>query len=398
MININNYKRIFFIEPNLIRGMGHVVEFPISLNKYLGDSSNIFFIANKNVYSNVRKRINRLKGLISKSSFQELGSGGKYFNTDLKRIDKKYNLNSKDLIVVLTSYWNEIKGANTYLLDKKINCPKIVLWVHQIYPPQENFKRTLDTNFIKQVKLGWKDILNVIHSQIVLVCTPSKEMKKYLKSITLADINFLPLPYECIKPIKSNNTDSINIAFLGDGRYEKGLIMFLQAISDHIDIAKFHIQKIYSRGYNSEEKNDFNDLVKKLSKYKNIKFYNKSLFPDKFVKFISSMDLIILPYHPRSYDKRVSGIFIQAMQHGVPCITSDGTWIAEEIKKNKCGVIFKYNINKDYKYNSIYLNRAIMNTIKNIKVFKSQTRKSMLTYREIHSAKNFINVLQKIIN
>ena len=70
MININNYKRIFFIEPNLIRGMGHVVEFPISLNKYLGDSSNIFFIANKNVYSNVRKRINRLKGLISKVPFK----------------------------------------------------------------------------------------------------------------------------------------------------------------------------------------------------------------------------------------------------------------------------------------------------------------------------------------
>lgn len=398
MINKNNYKRIFFIEPNLIRGMGHVVEFPISLKNYLRGSNNIFLIANKNVYSNVRKRINHLKGLILKSSFQELGSGGKYFHTDLKRIDKKYNLNSEDLVVVLTSYWNEIKGANTYLFDKKINCPKIVLWIHQIYPPQEDFKHTLDINFIKQVKLGWKNTLNAIHSQISLACTPSIGMKKYLESITSEGINFLPLPYECIKPIKLNNINNINIAFLGDGRYEKGLIMFLQAISDHIDIAKFHIQKIYSRGYSREEKSDFSDLVKKLTKYKNIKFYNHSMFPDKFVKFISSMDLIVLPYHPRSYDKRVSGIFIQAIQHGVPCIASDGTWIAEEIKKNKCGVIFKYDINKDYKYNSVSLNRTIIETVKNIKVLKSQTRKSMLTYRKIHSAKNFIKTLQKIIN
>ena len=49
-----------------------------------------------------------------------------------------------------------------------------------------------------------------------------------------------------------------------------------------------------------------------------------------------------MPYHPNSYDKRISELYIIAKMYNRNCIVSSGTWMAEESTKFKTGGIFKY--------------------------------------------------------
>ncbi len=398
MIENSNIDRIFFIEPNLIKGMGHVVEFPISLNKYFENSPKIYFNANKNVYSTVRNKIEGLSGRISKTCFEKLDSNGRYFCDDLKNIDNEYHFTSNDLVVVLTSYWNEIRGSYQYLNRIEKNLPGIVLWIHQIYPPSDEFEITIQKKYKQKIKISWKDTLKNIHNKMFLACTPSLKMKHYFDSLvdSKKNMNILPLPYEQSKRTTKDNGDQIKISFLGDGRYEKGLLLFLNAVQDIPGNNKIFIQNISPRGYSSKERKEFDFQLQELIKRDNVIIYNKPRFPDKFMELVLSSSLIVLPYHPYSYDKRVSGIFIQAMRSGIPCVVSEGTWMADEIDRSGSGVVFKYNITRGCKHNSTSLRNAILNATDKIQLLKHRALTNSVSYKKEYSPNNFVDSLLKI--
>ncbi|HVX92970.1 MAG TPA: glycosyltransferase, partial [Candidatus Dojkabacteria bacterium] len=378
---------------NLIKGLGHVIEYPMSIFKYLGQNEKVYYIGNKKVQSNVRRNFPCVKGLITDTCFKDLESKGKKFLTDLEKLNSVYHFTNKDLIVVLTAYWNEVSGAKLFVTELGQTSPSFILWIHQLFPPEKDFKETLKPQYIKDTYSNWKDVTSNLPINIKLAVPPVITLKKALNNLCGKEILSLPFPYEYREShTKRNNVRCKSIAFLGDGRYEKGLI-YLIADSLIRKGQKYYIQNLNPRGYSAKEKKYFKDYIKKLSRHSNVTIYNKPFFPNAFVQMLSKYDLIVLPYLPESYDKRGSGIYVQAAQHGIPCVVTEGTWMGEEVKKQGNGIIFNYTESRNIKENSIILSKAIDSSINNFKRIKEKALESQSYYLNEYSAKTFLSKL-----
>lgn len=403
-------RRIFLIEPNLIKAAGHVIEFPMAVEKaYKNTGLNFILIANKKVQTNVRKKFKKIKGGITNTCFQNLKSEGEWFFKDIVRIEKLFGLNENDLIVVLTSYTNEINGVAKYLkrlnTSQNKNIPLFTLWFHQLFPPASVFSHTLKESFqnicLKNLKKAFTKLPKTDHVKIYT--TPSNKLRAAFSKLSKRPISVLPLPYNYYPRVrekakntessKENSKDKIKLGFLGDGRYEKGLLPLLLSIKLSDDTKNSYlIQDIYPRGYSPKEFSMYRKLKEELTKWPNIAFINRSFFPDVFSQLISSVDVLLFPYHPLSYDKRVSGVFIQSLLYKKPVIVSEHTWMATETLRYSVGEVFSYNIsNSEKTINNLI--KAKYRIKKNLDAYLKNVPKASTIYRRYYSPKTFLKVI-----
>ena len=63
------------------------------------------------------------------------------------------------------------------------------------------------------------------------------------------------------------------------------------------------------------------------------------LLPDvlprsNYVAWMGRADLILLPYDPKLFRARTSGVFVEAIAAGKPPVVTDGTWMAHELRQH----------------------------------------------------------------
>ncbi len=181
---------------------------------------------------------------------------------------------------------------------------------------------------------------------------------------------------------------------MGDGRYEKGLLIVLNYILTYKDRDNlFILQNLFPRGYNKESLNSLKRLEAKLIKdYQNTLFVKEPLSSSQYKALIKKIDAFLLPYHPQSYDKRTSGVFVEAALNGKPMIVSDNTWMAEQVKLLDNGVTL------DYCAGASELRSAILKLIGKYKYFSNNAIKVSNLYKKIHSPRNFVKSLLDFIN
>jgi hypothetical protein len=89
------------------------------------------------------------------------------------------------------------------------------------------------------------------------------------------------------------------------------------------------IQYSLPRGYEESDEARLSEVFEELSQRDSVSFLQGSLTPHNFAKKLISMRCLVLPYHPMSYDRRISGLLIEALGIGVDCIVPEGTWLEE---------------------------------------------------------------------
>lgn len=399
----NKFKRIFLIEPNLKKPYGHVVVFPYSLRKFLiSEHIETYVICNKGIDKNLLSKLPNTYSLVTKSCFENLNDGGATFSKDLKLIDQKFYLTENDLLIILTAYTNEIKGVKNYLREiQNKTWPIFALWFHQLFPPTEDFFETTKEIFIKDTYDNLREAFSRLLSNVFLFTTPSHKLQSEYSILSCKEVNTLPLPFDYSLRLEIFQTKTpltqLTFGFLGDGRYEKGLLIILKFIVNRADDSnRFIIQDIFPRGFPSKEVEEYKLLKDKIRiNFKNVSFINKPLEENEYRKLIQKIDVILAPYHPASYDKRVSGVFIEALIHGKPVISSKGTWMEEEINRLGCGCIFDY---ADKEVSFLQNFRKVIEFFnENYDTFRKNALKTSKIYIKIHSPKNFMESLVKVI-
>ncbi|TVS04603.1 MAG: FkbM family methyltransferase [Cyanobium sp. PLM2.Bin73] len=63
------------------------------------------------------------------------------------------------------------------------------------------------------------------------------------------------------------------------------------------------------------------------------------LTDDEFIKLFSRSDIVVLPYTPDAFAERTSGLLIDSMYLGIPCVVIRGTWLGNLTEKYGCGVV-----------------------------------------------------------
>ena len=72
----------------------------------------------------------------------------------------------------------------------------------------------------------------------------------------------------------------------------------------------------------------------------NIQLIFEHLSEESYERLLAETDLVLLPYTGITYKAHSSGILVEAMSHGLPCIVPRGTWMESELNRTGGGVAF----------------------------------------------------------
>ena len=344
------FERIIWLDPNLKTNFGHPIEAACSV-KGLCDKTNnghLEIVANREIDGAAINLLGKVYPMITKSCFQNLDEKGETFLKDLNSTATELRLGPADLVIVPTSYSNEIIGTKRFVDKKGNKSPKFVFQIHQFFPPTQTFKESLTRQYFLQNKRLLSEAfygLDSFKHVISVWSTESNQLNMLLNSLSPTRIGKLPLPIEFHPEFQDKKNGVFTISFLGDGRYEKGLLLFLesaQSLPNHGE--KIVIQDYNRRGYKSEENIRLNNLMYNLENSGRIQVIRSAINPVDFQRIIAESDLVVMPYHPKSYDKRISEVYMIARMYNRDCIVSSATWMAEESKRFGTNGVFTYDL------------------------------------------------------
>lgn len=392
--------KLVLIEPGLIGTCGHPIEFTQSLFLFAQEIGiDVYIVSNRKTLPEVKTLFgDRLLPLITNTCFAELESRGLIYKNDLKELDRKLHLTSNDVVVNLSSYTNELCGISLFVRESlKENLPRLHYWVHQLFPPEADFVEAAKPERQCYWLNRFENECNNLPENISVYSTGSERLRKKLTEIIKKDISVLPLPYDAsFFNLNKKVQPTVDFAFIGDGRYEKGLLLFVEATEKLLNMGlKFMVQDANLRGYSGISLQRFNEAFHFLRLQGNFKVINKQLPRADFYEAIASSKFMVFPYHPLSYDMRISGLLVQSTLMGIPSIVSSGTWLEEEVSKINSGIVFNYDPSSE-KNTMNDLVRSIKEANLNYMCHKQTLNKSLSFYRATHSPEGFLKKLQVI--
>lgn len=397
--------RIFYIEPFLIKPERHFIEVSLELyNYFIKHSEKKFFIVgNKNISKEIKPLMSNIFPYITHTCYEEMDDQGQCFFKDLLKLNKKFSFCNNDLIIIPTAYEKQVLGVASFL--KKLSnhdAPKIAIQFHQLFPPSKNSQIIANKNY----RVKWEKKLSSAFEKlpnfnISLWTTESEMLNKDYIRLSNRKVGMLPVPYHAKRYKKKiiNNKKTFIFGFLGEGRQEKGLNILLEAILtiQKLGLEKsfeFIIQNMNPRGYSKEEELRFNYNLNKVISLSNVKIISGGIHPNNFTNLLTSLDVLILPYDPINYCRRVSGILIHSAIYKIPVITSSGTWSAEVIKNKKAaGLVFPYTSN--YNQNIMNLTKKIIKFSINYTRISQEAEKRSAYFLNESNAETYINHILK---
>jgi len=403
-------KRFFVIEPGLREATGHPVQYALALQQY-GSRRGlpVYVVAHKRIQRAVTRELGSPLPMLTRACFPVTRTGPWDFCNALVDLHRRYGLNQDDLILVTSSHINELRGTALFLKSGLLGAcpPMLALNFHQLFPPSPESelmcKPNYQSHWLKRMKSAFASLPPKCPS-ISCWTTVSHELNRTLRKVSGRHIGLLPFLFSessrdkraTINGTGLRSLSGLRIAFLGDGREEKGLLLFLQAIRAYIPVesnSSFVIQHINPRGYEGIESVKLLESVAALRNRRDIVFIRKPLLPDVFRGLLGLVDAVVLPYDPRHYDRRASMVFAQAAIHRKPTIVSEGTWMAEEIrKKHASGVIFR-SIPGDPNSSARQLAKAVGKLNQHFGQYSCAAISRSEYPRALHTADNYIDAI-----
>jgi len=80
-------------------------------------------------------------------------------------------------------------------------------------------------------------------------------------------------------------------------------------------------------------------FVQPLSNVAGAEVVEGELTDDEFLKLFARSDIVVLPYTPDAFAERTSGLLIDSMYFGIPCVVIRGTWLGNLTEKFGSGVV-----------------------------------------------------------
>jgi glycosyltransferase involved in cell wall biosynthesis len=93
---------------------------------------------------------------------------------------------------------------------------------------------------------------------------------------------------------------------------------------------------------------------------------------------------------PGPYQAQTSGIFCEAAALGIPVVTSEGTWVADQVARSGSGVLFKGGDEDS-------LADACLEAIRNYSHLRQRAEQAAPDWRAFHNPQNYLAQLDALI-
>ena len=114
-----------------------------------------------------------------------------------------------------------------------------------------------------------------------------------------------------------------------------------------------------------------------LSTVPSVTLLRHAISEQEYNDYLSSADLIVLPYQVDRYISRTSGILAEALCAGVPAVVPQGTWLADQVRRHGAGIIYD-GLNPDGPA------EAVAAALRSINVLRSRADDRRSAYAHFH--------------
>jgi hypothetical protein len=309
------------------------------------------------------------------------------FNLFNETIEKNLNENLKipldrdDVILLLTSTVHHLLGVLAWYSALENPKPRICMqFMHQPWYLGLEDDPDFCTSLLQHAMRAWSGD----SSFRVTFAADNDLLANFLRKISGFPIRILPMPiqYPDASPAQDGlGYGRVRFGFLGDGRKEKGLHHLVNAIlmqeTKNIPNADFFIHISNQNGRSAQ---DF------LKNVENCTVLCKEFTSKEYWDAAENCDVIILPYDPKYYHIRGSGILFEAMGLEKPIIVTEGScldWLMA--KYGASGMRFDFTPGS--------LLNAVRTIADNFTDFKTIAQAPGRHVREKHNPKAFVDAL-----
>jgi glycosyltransferase involved in cell wall biosynthesis len=243
------------------------------------------------------------------------------FIRDTRRVLQKLAVTGDDLVFVPTLSFADFAAlCRLWQRDSRASCPD---W-HVV------FRRSLCRLSLRERAFfrGAKDDLGRFR-----FWTDSEELTAEYRRATGRPFGTLPIPHAAPPCHAAGKPPPLRILSLGDARLEKGfqhLPGLVRSLTDgDSDRGQFEFY-IQSHSTSPADEPQISSARAELARLANrgVTLFGTPLPPAQYRELLASGHLVVLPYDPRAYAARSSGIFAEAMAAGIPTVVPAGTWMA----------------------------------------------------------------------
>jgi glycosyltransferase involved in cell wall biosynthesis len=239
------------------------------------------------------------------------------------------NFDADDIIVMHTVLGNQLVGLYLWYRDLAEPRPRICLILR--FPPgfhltEENHDSAAALD--RQALELWR---RFPEDRVRVVCD-NQGLGRLYGGLTGLDIPDLPIPirYPAIRPRGNARRDERpHFVYLGEGRWEKGIHLLVDALKALPDLRKdvrFTIQ--------CSRPEMLADILPEWEEdLPDVDFLARNLTEADYLSLLSDADAVIVPYQPTIYDVRTSHVFLEAVGADKPVLITSGTWMDMELDR-----------------------------------------------------------------
>jgi hypothetical protein len=242
----------------------------------------------------------------------------KRFITDTTRFLKQFEISESDLLFFGTISQIEL-SALTEVLYRKLIKPKCIVILRR--EPHEQGEKSWN----------WHKISNLAKTNSVIFYADTIELSETFSDLFGSNVDVFPIPGGAINSSSVTSKKDYEISYFGDARSEKDFEGFSNLIGDMTNFSVFaqinHARDIQPGLALAIQKINTLDVVKEL----------KPMDSLTYLRNISNSELVWVGYLGENYEKRSSGIFVEATIRGIPCLVTNGSWMHAEIYRNSVG-------------------------------------------------------------
>jgi hypothetical protein len=237
------------------------------------------------------------------------------FIKDTNLLFKNNRISDGDLIFFGTISLAELSGLNEILQSIK-NKPKCLVILRR------------EPNEFGEKAWNWQQIAKQSHSSSVRFYADTVELSKVYSFLFGFRVGVFPIPAGKFVPDELSAIHDYEITYMGDARTEKGFEDFSEVVRDKPALNVFaqvnhapHIDSGLAIAIQTVLKSNAFTAVTPMDS-------------STYLETISKSDLLWIGYLGENYEKRSSGIFVEATVRGIPSLVTNNSWMHAEIYRN----------------------------------------------------------------
>ena len=198
------------------------------------------------------------------------------------------------------------------------------------------------------------------------------------------------------KRILTERKGEICLSYLGAARSDKGFYLLPDLVDKILSSSKYKLKiniqaSLPGTKYIDKKCGQAIEKLKLISnRNNNLKLHLEQLTDEKYNDLLLTTDIMLLPYTGVTYKVQTSGVLIESMANGIPCIVPNNSWMEEELKKTKGGISCNVESKKE-------LYNALVDLIEDIDIFSKNAVLGSDNVRKEHGPSALANFIENKI-